>query len=390
MKSNRRLRSAWIGALLAGMLCACGIFSGGSSPSSSSSGNTSSGVPQNFPLTPNPVNVQITVDKAHTVNDKMWVEPGTIAGSELSGTDSKGTTFSFMIPEALLTQEADGTIDPAFGTAVSVAPVTSIDGFPFSKGFLAAFQFGPEGVLYAQPGLAELTIQGSYKDLVGFASNGDGTDFHLIPIDAFSSGGTTSVNFNIMHYSMYGVAEATQSEITAQQSHPPSTSEDQDDDLLAAPSSKSQTQLQKSHDRLLNALLANLNACNTVVKASRLFMKWYGNVQAAGEQNYFKDTINSNAGTLLSRLKDCLQIACPLCLQNKKPDKKSASALLVQAYYLEAFDMLLGKTDEANFYRDLASKCAKAAGLPDPTRHVAECTDNCPKVTPTVIDCPTQ
>jgi len=383
----------WIGTVILGVTCACGLASTGASSSSTgnaaSSGNNAPSSSQNFPLTPNPINVQLTLDTTPAVSDEGRARVGVANPDQLSGTDAKGTSFNFGIPEGLLTQEADGTIDPAFGTAVTVRPVSAINGIPFAKGFVSAFQFGPEGLLMGEPGTAELNIKGDYNDLVGFASNGDGTDFHLIPINASPGGGFTIVTFNILHYSMYGVAEATAAEVTAQHSQPPSDPDSQDDDLLAAPASLNQQALSKEHDRLLKAALANLNACNNVVKASRNFMKWYGNVQSGGQQNYFKDMINTDSNTLISRLKDCLQISCPLCLQNKKPDKKSVNALLVQAYYLEAIDLLTGNAPDANYYRALASKCAQNAGLPDPSPHVAECTGtDCQQITPTELACP--
>jgi uncharacterized protein involved in tolerance to divalent cations len=187
--------------------------------------------------------------------------------------------------------------------------------------------------------------------------------------------------------------------------HPPSSPDSQDEDLLAAPATKTQEKLSQEHDRLLKSLLANLNACDKVVKATRDFFLWYGNVQNAGEQNHFKDTISADSNTLISRLKDCLQISCPVCLQTQdqaqkqnpgqsknqvlKQKQATVKTFMIEANYIEAFYQMQNDASDANFYRDLASKCAKNAGLPDPTYHVAECSgSSCPKITPTELVCP--
>jgi uncharacterized protein involved in tolerance to divalent cations len=242
-------------------------------------------------------------------------------------------------------------------------------------------------MLMVTPATVEMKFPGSYTDLVGFAANGDGTDFHLYPIDASVSGGYTWITFNVMHFSMYGVAEATQAEITAQQAHPPADPGNQDDDLLAAPDYKKQ--LTQEHDRLLKKLLTNLNACNNVVQAARNFFKWYGNVQSAGQQNYFKSVIDADSKLLTAKLKDCLQISCPLCMTNQKASKKSAQTLIVQSTYIQLFYQLAGDSTNANYYRELGNKCAQNAGLPLPSPHVADCQGSQCGAVPTEVACPT-
>jgi hypothetical protein len=371
MSRSRIPWPAWL--CLAALTVACSCSSLSLLPSSS--GSTA---PQNFPLTPNPLNVQITLDKAHTIS----------GNGELSGNLANGGDFNFIESDGLMTQAADGSYEMATGTAMTLTPVSAIGGIPFSQGFLAAFQLGPEGLLMITPGFFELKLAGNYSNVVGFASNGDGTDFHLYPIQASTSGGFTWVDFNVMHFSMYGVAQATAAEVTAQQAHPPSSPDNQDDDLLAAPGNINDTKLSQSHDRLLTSLLSNLVACDKVVAASRNFSKWYGNVQTAGRTDHFKDTINKDANTLISHLKDCIQVSCPLCMQGKKPDKKSAQALITQAFYLQIFDTLQGNAADANYYTELADKCALNAGLKPPSPHVADCQGSSCGPTPTALSCP--
>jgi uncharacterized protein involved in tolerance to divalent cations len=402
MTRSHLSRYVWLGMVILVVASACGLLSNVPLPSLGSGPSPA----QNFPLTPNPLNVQITLDKQHVIRGDL-AQAGVIRQESLVGKDAKGNSLDVIFPGDFLTQAADGSYEPAFGTAVTATAVSAIGGIPFAKGFVAAFQFGPDGLLMSQPVYASLDVPGNYTDLVGFASNGDGTDFHLIPIDAgpLGSSGQTNVSFYINHFSMYGVAEATAAEITAQQAHPPSNPDSQDDELLAAPYSITRENLSKEHDRLLKSLLANLNACNNVVNAARSFMKWYGNVQSGGQQNHFKDTINKDANTLISRLKDCLQISCPACLQTQdqaqkqnpgqsksqvlKQKQAAAKTFMVQADYIESFALLLNNSADANLYRELSRKCAVNAGLKDPSPPVADCGGtNCAKVTPTELACP--
>ena len=400
MSRSRIFWPAWLCLAILTVACSCsGLSLLPSSPGGSA--------PQNFPLTPNPLNVQITLDKQHVISSMDEVQAGVIRQESLVGKDAKGNSLDVIFPGDFLTQGADGSFSPAFGTKVTATPVSAIDGLPFAKGFVAAFQFGPEGLLMSQPVHVSMDLPGNYTDLVGFASNGDGTDFHLIPIDAglLGSSGQTNVSFNISHFSMYGVAEATAAEITAQQAHPPSSPGDQDDDLLAAPKSMKQV-LTEEHDQLLKSMQSR-GTCSDVVAGARSYMNWYGHVQQAGLQDNFKSAITTETNILVTWLKDCIKDTCATCLQTQdqaqkqnpgqsksevlKQKQATTQAVMVQADYIEAFSLMLGNSSDANFYRELSRKCAMNAGLKDPSPPVADCgSTNCAKVTPTELACPNQ
>lgn len=120
---------------------------------------------------------------------------------------------------------------------------------------------------------------------------------------------------------MYGVAEATAAEVLAQQSHPPSNPDSQDDDLLTAPVPKSKTQvLTEEHDRLLKSFQSR-GTCDDVITAARGFLTWYGNAQSANLQDTFKAAVTSDIGTLQTWLKDCLKVSCPACLQDQNQNQ---------------------------------------------------------------------
>ncbi len=399
----------WIGTAVIAVTCACGLVSPGASSSSTgnanSSGSNGSSSSQAYAYTPNPLNVQITLDTQHVMSAQGEIQPGVINMETLTGKDPKGDNLDVTFPGDFLTQAADGTYEPAYGTKVTATPVSDIGGIPFAKGFVSAFQFGPEGLLMTQPVTVELTVPGSYTDLVGFASNGDGTDFHLIPIDASPLGttGQTIATFSLDHFSMYGVAEATTAEVAAQTAHPPSDAGDNDDDLLAAPTSKKQQVLDNEHNRLLNEIKNHSN-CNDVVAAARDFFTWYGHAQSANLLNSYKSQIASDSASLTSLLKSCIVIACPICMQSQSQSKNQSQAnqqtqkqkqaaahtVMVQANFIEYFDALQNNSSDANYYRELSRKCATAAGLKDPLPPVADCqgSADCGKVTPTELACP--
>lgn len=360
-------------------------------PSSSSSNSPAA---QDFPLTPNPIAVQVTLDKANAISNKGRAQTGVAAIDQLYKKLADGSDINFQIPDYLFTKDADGLLQPAFGTAVTMTPISAIDGLPFSKGYLKAFQLAPEGLLMISSATLEMTIPGEYKpeELTGFAADGDGSNFHLFPIDSIAGGGTTTIIIHPMHFSLYGVAQATAQEVQAQTSHPPADAGDQDDELLAAPYSKSQTKLSQEHQRLVKPVIDALDQlkgnCNDVAVGALTFETWYNHVANASQQGFFKDQIATDSNVLLERLKDCLKNACVLCLEGKKPDRKSASSFLTLTAFMISIDTITGNTADANLWRALANECAKKTGLPLPSPHVAECTDNCGDQTPTVPACP--
>jgi hypothetical protein len=396
MKPNRIFRYAWIGAIGFVLACTCSTLSSGVATLSSIASALPSALPGNSTgaaetipaLTPNPLTVKLTLDKAHAVTSNA--ETGVARDSSLYSKLASGVEFTLQIPGGLIGQAADGSLIPAFGTAVTVTPVSAIDGIPFRKGYLAAFQIDPEGLLLAEPGLLIVDLSGNYNaaDLVGFASDGTGTNFHLFPIQASSGGGTTNILIALSHFSMYGVAQATASEITAQQAQTPLSPGDQDDDLLAAPTSKIQQNLKTVHNRSIKPLIDKLDNlagdCNEVTVAAYQFEKWFAQVQNAGQQKYFQDTINHDTTVLAERLKDCLKKTCPPCLAGKKSDKKNANTFIVQATFMQSIDKAIDKMDDYNTWAQLINQCAENAGLPLPAPPVAACEGtNCgPTATP--------
>lgn len=393
---HMRLRNLLIGSLaLIFALVACGPSVTGGLPTGTSSsdnfqltpnplpsGNSSS---DNFPLTPNPLTVTAVLDTARAVTNADSVDPGIGYGFLKDGTTAEGIPFSLMLNGAMFSQDAEGNLSLALGTPVTVTPISSITDLPFSQGYLAAVHIGPDGLLMEMPGTLSITLQGVYNvsTLIGFAADGTGADFHLFPVTVYpdASSGTTSVYFNIEHFSIYGVAQATAQEIQTQLGHPPVSPASQDeeelapltpilfDESLAPLPTKVQLQLGKSYNRLVKPYLSNLAdvPCNRVDVAAYQFNAWQAKVQMTNQGDFYQTQIQKDATSLLARLTECARITCDSCVNNTSGnalDSASANHLLVLAAFAGDMASLLGNTDESSYWAQLSAKCSAEAGMP--------------------------
>lgn len=68
----------------------------------------------------------------------------------VDGESADGIDFYLGLPGALLSLDADQNLIPAFGSEVTVTPVSAIDDIPFSQGYLAAFHIGPKGCCWSR------------------------------------------------------------------------------------------------------------------------------------------------------------------------------------------------------------------------------------------------
>jgi hypothetical protein len=389
--SHIRIRNLLIGSLaLIFALAACspsstgGVPSGDNPPASGGlfSGNSSS---DNFPLTPNPLSITAVLDTERAVTNADNVDPGIGYGFLKDGTTAEGIPFSLMLNGAMFNQDTDGNLSLVLGTPVTVTPVLSISDLPFSQGYLAAVHIGPDGLLMEMPGTLYFTLQGVYdvSTLIGFAADGTGADFHLFPVTAYPDtyNNTTNVYFNIGHFSLYGVAQATAQEIQAQLDHPPVNPDSQDDQELAPLTpilfdesltplpNKIQLQLGNSYNRLVKPYLSDLAnvQCNRVDVAAYQFNAWQAKVVATNQSDFYQEQITKDATSLLARLTECAKTTCMSCLNNTSGgalDSASINHLLVLAAFAGDMASVLNNTDESSYWMRLSMKCSEEAGLP--------------------------
>jgi hypothetical protein len=335
----------------------------------------------NFPRTPDPISIQVTLDKANEAESSSYGFPFYVKGKA-----ADGSPFEIYLDNKLYNLDANGNLTSAFGTTVTMTPVATIEGLPFSGGFLTAIQLGPEGLLMAEPGKLTLSVPGNVENqnMIGFAANSDGSDFHLFPVTGSYSDyyKATQFSFDVMHFSFYGIAKATAEEVQAQTAHPPSSPSNQDEDELApllpiiyedlTPlMSKLQLQLTKSHTRLVKPLVDNLSStkCEQVTVAAYRFNEWRSKVDKAYQTDYFQSQINSDANALHDRFTACAKELCPICVSaqtNGKPDPLKIGSLISLATFAEDLSFQMGFDDFA-WWRQLSSECALRGGIASPS-----------------------
>ncbi|MHC1740371.1 MAG: hypothetical protein AB9897_04595 [Anaerolineaceae bacterium] len=313
------------------------------------------------------------------------MDPGIGYGFLKDGTTAEGIPFSLMLNGPMFNQDTDGNLSLVLGTPVTVTPVLSITDLPFNQGYVAAVHIGPDGLLMEMPGTLSFTLQGVYdvSTLIGFAADGTGADFHLFPVTVYPDtyNGTTRVYFNIAHFSLYGVAQATAQEVQAQLDHPPVNPDSQDDQELAPLTpilfdesltplpNKIQLQLGNSYNRLVKPYMSDLSnvKCNRVDVAAYQFNAWQAKVQATNQGDFYQEQITKDATSLLARLTECAQTTCMSCLNNTSGsalDSASINHLLVLSAFAGDMASLLDNTEESSYWMRLSMKCSAEAGLP--------------------------
>jgi hypothetical protein len=120
-------------------------------------------------------------------------------GGRIETTDANGIHYILDIPQkAFINPQAE---------QISITPILSIPGLPFSGKYLAGLEFGPNGLHFFKP--ITLTIQLLYpekaSDLAAFTFSGNGADFSLLPFNMNSN----VITLQLTHFSSAGVSQGT-------------------------------------------------------------------------------------------------------------------------------------------------------------------------------------
>jgi hypothetical protein len=365
-----------------------GISSPTGGPASTGGPSTSS----DFPLPPNPLTIKVTLDETLTFTSQAV--PGTVGSGAVGLQTADGTTVNAGLFDQLVTQRADGTLSAALGTPVKMTAVSAIEGLPFSGGLLTAINLAPEGLLIVRPTLLSFKLPGSYSadQVAGFTSKGDGTEFHLVPIQVALLGGETMIVFHVSHFSIYGVALASRAEVNMQQSHAPTSPEDQIDQALAPlPASKQVVDsLREDYTKYIKPKIDNLNNlegdCKYAVQSAQQFDNWYYQVKTAGVEGSFENEIKQSAAILYTSLVDCLKKSCQLCIG--QGDASALEDMIVTTFYARDMERILNKNPEDFNWEFLANTCATKSGYHPPYSGEFQ-SDPGPNPEPTLIPtCP--
>lgn len=193
-------RTGWAGLalVLATLVSACGPAATGGPPPGSSAGTGSA--PSAVPASPvrgpeqsaaggSGVDARATLDEATAVRQMVGVEGGT-----LETADAAGTRYQLAIPAGVVLSPVE----------ISMTPIASMTGLPFSGPVVAGVILEPDGLQLA--GVARLSISGPGIDasLEPFAFHGTGRDVHrwmVLPGDA--------IVMPVLHFSGGGLARTS-------------------------------------------------------------------------------------------------------------------------------------------------------------------------------------
>jgi hypothetical protein len=401
---QRRPRFFLVGFLtILGLACSCLGLSPGL------------GAPQvEFPLTPDPLTIQVTLDKSRAASS--IATDGVAMGGFVQTTGAGGSSFEVTLPEMMVAVSADGSVTSAAGKQVTITPIKSVEGLPFSGGLLAGLQLTPSGLEMVGPAAVSITLPGNYdpKELKVFVANDSGAEFHLqpatlilppvggevqpsevvppalqtlMPPAAASMGNGTVVMFDMMHFSMAGVVRVTTQEVAAQEKHPPSDSLDQAnqklaDDLLEE--AEKDVILFKSYNNVLRPRILDAD-CVTGADTAGRFLSWYSLVKTDKKEQYFQQQIKEAVSKLQDALLKCLKDLCTACLNQKKRPNFPQDMAANFKYYDE-----LGKiagNASSPIWIQLVNKCAVKQGQPEILPAVAQGEGSASGPTP-VVSCP--
>jgi hypothetical protein len=178
-------------------------------PSGIGSGPTSE---QTKYAAPDPVDVTVRTDDKRASSAVV-----SSAGGSVSALGADGTKFTLTFPK--------GAIQGA--EKITLTPVSTADGLPFSGGLTGAVQMAPEGLRLFAPAVLRIespkTSAAKGFETVAFAYRENGKGLYLAPAEVKNG----ALSMEVWHFSGGGGAQATPVEIQTQQTqHVPSVAED--------------------------------------------------------------------------------------------------------------------------------------------------------------------
>ncbi len=161
---------------------------------------------------PDPIDVKVTLDAKLASKGVL-----TSAGGKISARGSDGTRFTLTLPKGALRDSE----------RITLTPVSSAAGLPFSGGLAGAVQMAPEGLRLLAPGSLLIespkVIAAKGFETVAFAYHKDGEGLYLDPSETKDG----ALTIELWHFSGAGAAQGTPAEIQTQQTqHVPSNAED--------------------------------------------------------------------------------------------------------------------------------------------------------------------
>ena len=297
--------------------------------------------------TPKPVNTEIDLDAQHSSSAVISPDGGT-----LSAEGADGTRFTLTFPKDAL--GADETI--------TLTPITTVNGLPFSGGLVGAVQMAPEGLRLLQPAI--LTIESpraaaaeGFKT-VAFAYHQNGEGLYLNPSEVKGN----VLTLEIWHFSGAGAAQGTPAEIQAQQQRVPSDAEDalsqrmreyleQERELqqMGLPPDPELDKtivefLREAYNRIIAPQLPlALQDCEAARPILSKALGWLRQVQLFGYEGQFEAESGKIMETMRQAMVNCYNREYEQCVLDKKIEHRTAMLII----YRQA--ALLGIDDQLDF-----------------------------------------
>lgn len=182
-----KINLAIVGLILFAVSLACKSFM-------PTMGETRNTPPVDFTTPSKGVDVKVVPDKKHTSGGKIGP-----AGGSVSLTSADGSKFTLDVPAKALEHE----------TEIAMTAIKTLDGSPLDTNTPTAVQLEPSGLLFNE--LLTLTIVPAkaipIEKQVMFGYEGDGEDYHMMPVDAKSK----EIKIRLMGFSGAGVGSASDS-----------------------------------------------------------------------------------------------------------------------------------------------------------------------------------
>jgi hypothetical protein len=161
---------------------------------------------------PNPVDIKVVPD-----NELASTAVIGSAGGAVAAKGADGTVFTLTFPKGAV----------GGSEKITLTPVSSADGLPFSGGLAGAVQMAPEGLRLLAPAVLRIqspkTVAAKGFETVSFAYHEDGRGLYLNPSESKDG----AMTMEVWHFSGGGAAQATQAEVSTQQTQRvPSVAED--------------------------------------------------------------------------------------------------------------------------------------------------------------------
>ncbi len=250
--------------------------------------------------------LKVTLDSARAVQASIGASGGT-----LQATAANGARFTLTIPPQAL----------AFPETITLTPIKSIGGLPFTPGLAAGVEIGPSGLRFDE--LASLAIQPPQPVALAaettFGYRLGGTLFFLYP----AALGQRPVRLDILHTGGYGLAAGKASEQAAQLKKTPTRLEDQFDQglwqvhwqLRQSQTSSASVTSAPSGDLTYYQDIWDSKYSNLAdhVAASCAGRKQYANGLKAYRRKAAADGVAAQLGSEIQRIKDALNQGAARC-----------------------------------------------------------------------------